>query len=382
MKRKKFSFIAVVFLGLLMSVFGFGQNERNASAVGDLYVISAKAGGVNFTQGEVAITRNDSRSGYLLKGDRLEIGEKVSTGKSGRAEILLNPGSFVRLGADTEFQFISTSLDNLKIKLTRGSAVFELIADDEFAVSIETPKGGFNAVESGVYRVDVLNDGSGKIFVYNGKAKINDATAAVVKKGKTATINGTNVSVEKFDRDEKGELDLWSKSRAKELAKVNSKLQRNDLRNSLMNSYNRRGWGLNDSFGVWAFDRFSGQYCFVPFGYGWGSPYGYYYGRDLWYFRLPQQVYIYNPSQNPGNTNTTGSTNPGTPRTNTNVERRERNRTPPFERVSPGVRRQSDPMPSMPTMPSIDMPQPTRTVTPASVPTTRGASRKTSGDDN
>lgn len=357
MIRKIFSFLAIGIIGLFMSSAAIAQNERNASAVSELYVISAKAGGVNYTQGKVAVSKN-TRSGYLLKGDRLEIGDKVSTGAEGRAEILLNPGSYIRLGENTDFEFVSTSLDDLKVKLMRGSAMFELIADDEFAVLIETPKGSFKAVESGIYRVDVLGDGSGKISVYNGKAEIVDATATEVKKSRIAVVNGNNVSVEKFDRDDKGDLEIWSKARAKELAKINSKLQRDDLRNSLLNSYNRRGWGFYDSFGVWAFDRFSGQYCFVPFGNGWGSPYGYYFGRDLWYFRLPRYVYYY-PTKNPGTS--TGSNN--SPSTQ-NTVRGGRNNTPPFTRVNPGVRRPSS------STPTLVSPMPRRSSPPLAIPRT------------
>ncbi len=349
MKRKFFSFLAIGVIGLFMTAFAIAQDERNSSAVSELYVISAKAGGVNYVQGKVAVSKN-SRSGYLLKGDRLEIGDKVSTGADGRAEILLNPGSFVRLGENTDFEFVSTSLDDLKLKLTRGSAMFELIADDQFDVLIETPKGSFKAVESGIYRVDVLADG-GKISVYNGKAEVVDANATEVTKSRTAVVNGKSVSVEKFDRDDKGELEIWSKARAKELAKINSKLQRDDLRNSLLNTYNRRGWGFHDSFGLWAYDRISGQYCFLPFGDGWGSPYGYFYGRDLWYFRLPRYVYYY-PVRTPGSTGSTNS--PST----TNRDRGNRNNTPPFQRVNPGVRRQ----PSSP--PTIISPEPRRSITP------------------
>jgi len=319
-----------------MSANAFAQSERNASAVSQLYVISAKAGGVNFTQGKIAVARNDSRSGYLIKGDRLEIGEKVSTGTDGRAEILLNPGSFVRLGENTEFQFVSTTLDDLRIKLTRGSAVFELIAGDEFAVAVETPKGSFNVVDSGIYRVDVSNDGTGKLLVYSGKVKVSDSNATVVKKGRTVTLNGGNAVATKFDRDDRDALDIWSKARAKELSKINAKLQRDDLRNSLTNSFNRRGgWGFNDSFGLWVLDRISAQYCFLPFGYGWGSPYGYYYDRDLFYFRLPRYIYYYPTVRNPG-----GSTNPGS---NPNADggiRNGRSNEPPFTRVNPGSVRQ------------------------------------------
>lgn len=332
MSRKIFSFFIIGVVSLFASANVFAQSERNASAVSQLYVISAKAGGVNFAQGKVAVARNNSTSGYLVKGDRLEIGEKVSTGAEGRAEILLNPGSFVRLGENTEFEFVSTSLDDLKMKLSSGSAVFELIAaDDEFGVSIKTPKGGFRAVESGIYRVDVSADGNAKLFVYNGKAKVADANASVVKKGKTITLNGGNAVVEKFDRDDKDALDIWSKARAKELSKINAKLQRDDLKNTLLNSFNRRGgWGFNDSYGLWVFDRFSSQYSFLPFGYGWGSPYGYYYDRDLFYFRLPRYIYYYPTIRNSGS----GNANTSTP------IRNGRNNNPPFTRVNPGTTRQ------------------------------------------
>ena len=367
MNKRIYSFMTFGIIVLLMPLLAFAQSERNASAVSELYLISAKAGGVNFIQGKVGVTRNDSRSGYLVKGDKLEIGEKVSTGNGGRAEILLNPGSFVRLGENTDFEFVSTALDDLKISLTRGSAMFELLADDEFVVTIETPKGDFLAVESGVYRVDVLADGSGKIFVYNGKAKVNGNKATVVKKSRTATVNGNNVAVEKFDRDDKGELEIWSKDRAKELDKVNSKLQRNDLRNSLLNSYNRQRWGFYDSFGLWAFDRFSGQYCFVPFGYGWGSPYGYFYDRSLYYFQLPHYIYSY-PVRNQSSG---GATNTGGSSTNSsNTIRTQRNNTPPFERMNPGIQRTT-------ASPSVDdFSLPRRSRMPVEVPSTSSETTK------
>lgn len=315
---------------LSFAVFAAAQDDdRIASAVGDMYVISAKAGGVNYVEGKVTVVKN-TRSGYLVKGDKLEVGDKVSTGANGKAEILLNPGSFVRLGANAVFEFASTSLDDVKIKLTGGSAIFEVFADNEFKVAIETPKANFYAVKSGVYRVDILADGSGKISVWKGKAQIGEDSEAVVKPGKAALVNGDKVAIEKFDRDDKDALETWSKDRAKTLAKINAKLQRDSLRNSLLSSFNNRGWGLYDSFGLWVFDSFSGYYCFLPFGYGWSSPYGYWYNRDLWYFRMPRYVYYQQP-QNVNNGNPTAPSEVSS--------RRSLFKVPPFERVQSVDRR-------------------------------------------
>jgi hypothetical protein len=86
-----------------------------SSALGDKYVVSAKAGGTNLIEGEVTISRTDGTTGLLVKGMRVEVGDRVTTGADGRAEILLNPGSYLRMGHNSSFEFKSTSLDDLKV---------------------------------------------------------------------------------------------------------------------------------------------------------------------------------------------------------------------------------------------------------------------------
>jgi hypothetical protein len=304
MKRNLISILTLGILTVLFSSFVPAQNNnKTVSTTKDLYVISAKAGGVNFVEGKVAIARKNGRSGYLLKGDSVEIGDKVSTGTDGKAEILLNPGSYVRLAENSSFEFITTSLDNLQLKLDGGSAMFEVIADSDFKVAVVTPKAEFSIFTSGVYRVNVLGDGSGKIAVWKGKAQIEDFARTEIKSGREAVVNGGQVAVTKFDRDDKDSLEEWSKTRAKDLAKVNSRLQRQDLRSSLLNGFGASRWNMYNSFGLWVFDASFGSYCFLPFGYGWSSPYGYGYGRDLWYFRLPRVIYTQPPPSTGGTTN-------------------------------------------------------------------------------
>ncbi|MCV5132938.1 FecR family protein, partial [Escherichia coli] len=79
------------------------QNETLRAAAGDKWMISARAGGVNYVEGDVAVVRSNARSGRLLKGDMVEIGDRVSTGTSGKAEILMNPGSYIRLAGNSAF---------------------------------------------------------------------------------------------------------------------------------------------------------------------------------------------------------------------------------------------------------------------------------------
>ena len=175
-------------IAFLFSINVFAQKENTVSTVAQNYVISAKAGGVNYIEGTVL--RKIGKSGYLLKTDTLEIGDKVATGANGKVEILLNPGSYIRLAGNSEFEFITTSLDDLKLKLARGSAMLEVFADDDFRVIVNTPGAQFYAVKSGVYRVDVMSDGTAKIEVWDGKAKIGDTNASIVKPGREAVVNG------------------------------------------------------------------------------------------------------------------------------------------------------------------------------------------------
>jgi hypothetical protein len=348
----------------LFSISVFAQTDKPVSSLAQNYVISAKAGGVNYVEGTVTVLRKTGKSGYLIKNDNLEIGDKVSTGKGGKAEILLNPGSYIRLAEDSEFEFITTSLDDLKLKLTRGSAMLEVFADDDFRVIINTPGAQFYAVKSGVYRVDAPSGGTAKIEVWEGKAQIGDANATVIKEGREASVVGSQVAVAKFDRDEKDALETWSRTRAKELAKINARLEKRTLRDTLIASYNSNIWNVYDSFGLWIYDASFSGFCFLPFGYGWYSPYGYNYGWNLWRIKVPS--YVYNPRVNPI-TGGSGATNDTTVRS---VPTRV---PPPFEQIQNNGSVQTrkynpmlvDDISPFPTGAPTSMPsQPVRVVTP------------------
>jgi hypothetical protein len=325
MKRNLLRVLSSMTIALLLSAFTYAQDSRVLSAAGDMYVISAKAGGVNFVEGKVSVARKKGKSGYLLKGDGIEINDKVSTGANGKAEILLNPGSYLRLAENSTFEFVSTELDNLQIKLNSGSAIFEVFADDEFRVAIDTPKTNFYLIQSGVYRIDILPDGSEKIEVWKGRAQIGQAENNIIKGGKLAVISNGGQQIGKFDRDDKDNFEVWSKERAKELAKINSKLEKQNVKTSLINSFNRRGWNLYDSFGVWVYNGSFGSYCFLPFGYGWRSPYGFGFGYNFYDYRLPW--YIYN--QPPIQATVRNNTSP----TDSNVKPRSARIVPPFGRI-------------------------------------------------
>ncbi len=350
MKKNLLTVFSISVAVFAFSVFTLAQDSKPLSPTASKYVISAEAGGVNFVEGKVAIARKVGRTGLLLKGDSVKIGDRVSTEEMSKTEVLLNPGSYIRIGGNSSFEFEDTSLENLRINLIRGSAMFEVITTDGFAFAVNTPKASFNIVKSGVYRIDVLADGNGKIEVWKGKAQIGEDDDAFIKKGKTATTGEDDVAFAKFDRGDRDSLEDWSRQRAKQLAKANDRLERNSLRSTLINGFNSRGWSIFDSFGLWVYDPFWGGYCFLPFGYGWSSPYGFGFGRDIWYYRLPRYVYdrppvtVYSPKGN--STGTVNNTNNG----GGTIREVRPAMVPPFQRIDQdtgrGRVRENDDFPS------------------------------------
>jgi hypothetical protein len=310
MKQYFVRFFAIsVYVGIAC-LGAHAQNDALTAAAGSRYVISAKAGGVNFVEGTVGVVRRGRKSGVLHKGDTLQIGDRVSTGADGKAEILLNPGSFLRLGGNAAFEFKTTSLDDLQLTIDRGSAILEVFAAEEFKVEIATPGTKYLLIDTGIYRVDITNSGESRLEVWKGSAKAGNSLSRV-KAGRAAT-SGTagSVTVAKFDRDDKDDLDIWSKTRGKELAKSTATLKRANMRTALMQSFLGRRWNVFNSFGLWVSDPMSGGYCFLPFGRGWYSPYGYGYGHYLGWYDLPPVIW-YPPHSGGGSTGGGGTpTNP------------------------------------------------------------------------
>ena len=245
--------------------------------------ISAKAGGVNAVTGRVRVTREGQQPQVLTSTDNLTAGETVTTGLSSNAEILLNPGSYLRLGEDSEFQFEDISLDQLRLRLMKGSAIIEAtgIADMDLGIKVSTAHGEFTIVRSGVYRVNVRPD-SAEMAVRKGRASFGSSKTDIVKGGKVVTLTNGIATVAKLNKD-KDAFDSWSKQRAELLARANARLMNRTFNGYLasFSGWDSWYWGPR-RFGLWTYSPRAGCYTFLPFHYGWSSPYGHGYGSYYW----------------------------------------------------------------------------------------------------
>jgi hypothetical protein len=279
---KKTSLLSLLALAFVCTL---GLSAARADA-GDLRVISARAGGVNLVTGDVRVRREASAEWVALStADELKGGDTVRTGSAGRVEILLNPGSYFRAGANTEFKLASGDLNDLRLELARGSAVVEAMGYDyeggtSVRIDVAVPGALVKIVRSGVYRLNAQAGAPPEVAVSKGRAVVGGTT---IKGGKFARVSGDNVEVVKLDKKLRDDFDQWSRDRGKELAKANERVNRRALRAALsMGSFNNIYGRGGDPFGLWYFNAGAGCYTFLPFGWGWRSPYGYGYGIGLW----------------------------------------------------------------------------------------------------
>src|SRR5215510_10848168 len=72
----------------------------------------------NVVKGDAVYERNDAKF-PLEPGVKLEAGDLIKTGSGAYAEILLQPGNYLRTGGDSELQILNDEHDRMKFKLIR-----------------------------------------------------------------------------------------------------------------------------------------------------------------------------------------------------------------------------------------------------------------------
>lgn len=275
----------------------FGFSLRAEAQNREKYLISAKAGGINFVTGTVMVRRQgENQERALTLRDNLWTGDTVTTGANGRVEVLLNPGTYMRVAENAEFELTDGSLDNLLVTLAKGSAVLEVTGGRgvELMLGINTPQAQSLITKGGIYRFNALPNGTTEVIVNKGRAIVDKATPSEVKGGRKVIVGNTVTEVAKVDKKNRDQLDLWSKDRAESLTRANRRLEQSALLASL-NDYawgDMTFWGQRSprlgSLGLWVFNVNLGGYCFFPVGpTAWSSPYGYRYNQGFNPYGIP-----------------------------------------------------------------------------------------------
>ncbi|HMF78622.1 MAG TPA: hypothetical protein VK604_23400, partial [Bryobacteraceae bacterium] len=255
-----------------------GLSFTAMAAMPQAYTISARPGAVNYIEGTVTLNGGPV-STQQLRGVFLNASDTLAT-ESGKAEVLLTPGVFLRLGDKSEVRMVSPSLTDTQVELLRGDAMIE--ADDlnkDNRITMLNHGASIILLKSGLYRFSA-NDAPLASVIF-GKAQISYGDKKVeIGKGNQALLN-EQLTRQKFDAKKEDELFAWSNVRS-EYNAASSYQTANNVSGMGFNSYGGSfggfgpygnnlvgpGWYWNSGFNSYSWLPGGGGAFFSPFGYG------------------------------------------------------------------------------------------------------------------
>ncbi|MGB7759838.1 MAG: hypothetical protein WBL61_08420 [Bryobacteraceae bacterium] len=301
------------------------------------YVVSAKSGTVNLTEGQVELDGHSVESSLTHYPDIKE-GSVLST-EEGRAEVLLTPGVTLRLGDHASLKMITNRLIDTRLELLGGSAVVEADQiDNDTAVTIVVKNAAVSLPKAGIYR---FTYSPAQVRVFKGEAAVLGGSETTVGQqttlvgvGRTCALGDTTAAVKKFDSGDTDELDNWSRRRGELMAMANV---------SGANSFNSNGglygagyaagmgmpfmgcsgfgfapsfgfgpafgyspamWGLLNPYayqlsGMWSYNPWYSMFTYMPCFGGIYSPYGYAYSSPPAVQQGPKRGPTHGPTHGP-----------------------------------------------------------------------------------
>jgi hypothetical protein len=245
-----------------LSATAFGQNANPASP-----------GTLNYVEGQASI-EGRSLSSQSVGNTKLQAGQVLATA-NGKAEILLTPGIFLRLGNDSTVQMVSPDLTHTEVRLEQGRANVEV--DQIYpqnTILIDLKNGQTQLLKNGLYTFDA---GNSTVRVFDGKAAVYPGTnlqANVkpidVKGSHQLVLNGEPLKPQRFNKDQASADPLykWSSLRSNYLGQANLNLAEEYA------GYSSFYPGWYWAGGPFGYTWLPGDGLFwSPFGYGFYSPY-------------------------------------------------------------------------------------------------------------
>jgi hypothetical protein len=182
-------------------------------------VIATHSGLVHFFEGTVFVAGQPLES-HFGKFTAIPEGAEFRT-EQGRAEILLTPGVFLRVGEKSSIRMVSTALANTKVELLTGSAMVES-ADAAPGTSVAVLYKNWSVRQShqGSYRVDADPP---RVQVRGGTVEVAASGDApvTVEQGNDLPLEGVLVP-EKSAIEAPDSLRDWAEGRAQSISADNA----------------------------------------------------------------------------------------------------------------------------------------------------------------
>jgi len=223
---------------------------------------------LNYVEGQARISGQNVSAASVGTADVRE-GQILETGK-GKAEILLTPGVFLRIGDNSSVRMDSAGLTDTRIAVLSGRVLIE--ADNlqkENNIQVADADAVAHLKKDGIYR---FSANPPQIAAFDGKVRVTENDQSVeIGKGHAVDLQ-TPLKPVKFDRkaDEKDPLYQWSKVRSEYLAEANVSSAQSVVLNA--SSWYGGGWYWNPWYASYAWIPGDGMF-WSPFGYGFYSPF-------------------------------------------------------------------------------------------------------------
>ena len=212
------------------------------------YVVSVKAGLVNDVQGTANISTMQT----------VNVGRPIRTGSDGYVEILLRPGSFLRLGEDSEATLDDADLSSVKVTIVHGPALVEAAEiNKDHPITITTGNLTTQIRNTGIYRFE-----NGVATVLQGKLQTADSSLTYEKGWQVYYQD--NYRARKTGKLLETSLDAYSQSRSGVIAEANL---------SVVSSLGYGGTASYSDFDIWLFSPYLRLYTYIPRA-DYRSPYG------------------------------------------------------------------------------------------------------------
>lgn len=182
-------------------------------------VVSTRAGLVHFFEGTVYVAGQPLEA-RLGRFSYIQEGEELRTEK-GRAEVLLTPGVFLRVGENSSIRMVSNSLADTRVELLKGSG--ELESGDPApgtAVTILYKDWAIHPEMRGIYRIDA---DPARLIVRAGEAQVIAAGGEPVKVSQGMDLPFAAVLVpEQLSDASNDALADWADGRAQSISADNA----------------------------------------------------------------------------------------------------------------------------------------------------------------
>src|SRR5579862_2960288 len=244
-------------------------------------VISAHSGLVHFSEGSVFLDdqRLEQKAG---KFGQMNNGSELRT-QDGRAEVLLTPGTFLRMGANSAIRMLSNKLEDTRIELLNGSAVIDQGADAvaDTSVTLLYNLDQVRIKKAGRYRFDSEPP---QVRIESGVVEVTaDGKTIEAGQGYVVPFEGKLIARKVLSDPaaaKTDDLDNWDTSRDNIVAKNNTDAAGASDLSGVIDGWNNNPDQVLQSLGIPPY--IPGMSAMIPpLGYGsglYGGGYGYGYG--------------------------------------------------------------------------------------------------------